>query len=129
MNVSSAPTASGGGGSSNKAVINSNRNHGTCTRLTEDSGQWNENGAETCPRVKTQSVSSGTHANVEEEVAASAAPQRVICDHVQFLITEKQTPRDCNGDVAGETQSADDEGQRKANLNDFDEQEEWPTGG
>lgn len=95
----------------------------------------------TCPRAKAKSVScssSSAPTNVNDEptevIAASAAaappPPRVVlrevCDHVQFLITEKQKP--VTEGAAEDDSVVGGAYEKTTNLNDGDEQDELVTG-
>ena len=107
---------------------NSNRHaapNGTCRRPPDQATlpvATKANGNAVFHPVASSSSStlSTTHANEEPLVGA---PRVVVSDHVQFLITEKQKPRDCSAaeservDVCQEGQGQGGQQQRKTNLN------------
>lgn len=105
--------------------------NGDCGTITRGNGDV----FATCPHGAGQVVQG--HYPVDHP-PQQVAPVRVISDHVQFLITEKQKLRDSNdgdqADINVESEqvreSEDRCGQKKTNLNDTagDEQEDWASG-
>lgn len=126
--------------SSNTANNNSNRHSsvngsaGKRTTPQEDSvttttttNKANGDAFAMCAHAKTQSI---TNANEEQQqVPAPRIVTREVCDHVQFLITEIQKPRDGNEDSTDEARLENEERQRKTTDGTLGEEpDDWPTG-
>lgn len=104
--------------------------NGSCKRRTEKVAANGDVSSVACPHAKNQSAAAAYANDEQAPPAAAAVPLRVVSDHVQFLITEKQRPRDSSERNADTETSAGEDGQRKTNLNDVsgEEKEDWATG-
>lgn len=129
--------------SSNTANNNSNRHSsvngsaGKRTTPQEDSvttttntttNKANGDAFAMCAHAKTQSISNANEEQ-QQQVPAPRIVTREVCDHVQFLITEIQKPRDGNEDTMDEARLENEERQRKTTDGTLGEEpDDWPTG-